>query len=79
MCGLEKNVFISSNHKCCIEGGLLNFNYKRNLTSRITLAFFPSLVAFVLQAQSPCRTRSRGTKVASQLGNVSRTAIDVRN
>jgi hypothetical protein len=50
MCELEKNVFISFNHKCCIEGGLFNFNYKHNLTSRITLAFFPSLVAFVLQA-----------------------------
>jgi len=50
VCELEKNVFISSNHKGCIEGELLNFNYKRNLTSRITLTFFPSLVAFVLQA-----------------------------
>ncbi len=48
MCELEKNVSISSNHKCCIEGGLLNFNYKRNLTSRITLAFFISLIAFML-------------------------------
>ncbi len=50
MCELEKNVSSSSNHKCCIEGGLLNFNYKCNLTSRITLAFFPSVVAFVSQA-----------------------------
>jgi len=50
MCELGKNVSIKSNHKCCIKGGLLNFNYKHNLTSRITFAFFPSLVAFVLQA-----------------------------
>jgi hypothetical protein len=47
MCELEKNISSNSNHKCCIEGGLLNFNYKCNLTSRITLAFFPLVVAFV--------------------------------
>jgi hypothetical protein len=41
---------------------LLNFNYKRKLTFKITFAFFPSLVAFVLQAQSPCRTASEGTE-----------------
>jgi hypothetical protein len=41
---------------------LLNFNYKRKLTFKITFAFFPSLVAFVLQAQSPCRTGSEGTE-----------------
>jgi hypothetical protein len=41
---------------------LLNFNYKRKLTFKITFVFFPSLVAFVLQAQSPCRTGSEGTE-----------------
>jgi hypothetical protein len=41
---------------------LLNFNYKRKLTFEITFVFFPSLVAFVLQAQSPCRTGSEGTE-----------------
>jgi hypothetical protein len=41
---------------------LLNFNYKRKLTFKITFVLFPSLVAFVLQAQSPCRTRSEGTE-----------------
>ncbi len=50
MCELEKLVSISSNHKCCIEGGLLYFNYKHNLTSKITLTFFPSLVAFMLSS-----------------------------
>jgi hypothetical protein len=41
---------------------LLNFNYKRKLTFKITFVFFPSLVAFVLQAQSPCRIGSEGTE-----------------
>jgi hypothetical protein len=41
---------------------LLNFNYKRKLTFKITFVFFPSLVAFVLQAQSPYITESEGTE-----------------
>jgi hypothetical protein len=41
---------------------LLNFNYKHKLTFKITFAFFPSLVAFVLQAQSPYKTESEGTE-----------------
>jgi hypothetical protein len=48
---------------------LLNFNYKRKLTFKITFVFFPSLVAFVLQAQSPCRTGSEGTESHLTLSN----------
>jgi hypothetical protein len=62
----KKNVSISSNHKCCIEGGLINFNYKRNLTSRIILAFFPSLVAIVLQHNHLVGPGVEGRKVTSQ-------------
>jgi hypothetical protein len=61
----EKNVSISSNHKCCIEGGLINFNYKRNLASGIILAFFPSLVANVLQHNHLVEPGVEGRKVTS--------------
>ncbi len=63
---LEKNnVFISSNHKSCIEGGLMNFNYNRNLASKIILAFFPSLVAIVLQHNHLVEPGVEGRKVTS--------------
>jgi hypothetical protein len=64
---LKKNVSISSNNKCCIEGGLVNFNYKRNLASRIILAFFPSLVASVLQHNHLVEPGVEGRKVTSHL------------
>jgi hypothetical protein len=60
-------VSISSNHKCCIEGGLINFNYKRNLAFRIILAFFPSLVANVLRHNHLVEPGVEGRKVTSQL------------
>ncbi len=50
----------------CIGGKTLNFNYERNLTSRNTLPFVLHRQHSCFQAQSPCRTGSRGTKVASQ-------------
>ncbi len=56
----------SSNHKCCIEGGLINFNYKRNLAFRIILAFFPSLVANVLRHNHLVEPGVEGRKVTSQ-------------
>jgi hypothetical protein len=59
-------VSISSNHKCCIEGGLINFNYKRNLAFRIILAFFPSLVANVLRHNHLVEPGVEGWKVTSQ-------------
>ncbi len=59
-------VSISSNHKCCIEGGLINFNYKRNLAFRIILAFFPSLVANVLRHNHLVEPGMEGRKVTSQ-------------
>jgi hypothetical protein len=58
-------ISISSNHKCCIEGGLINFNYKRNLAFRIILAFFPSLVANVLWHNHPVEPGVEGRKVTS--------------
>jgi len=72
VCEFRKtNISISSNHKCCIEGGLVNFNYKCNLASRIILAFFPSLVAIVLQHNHLVEPGVEGQKVTSQssLGN----------
>jgi hypothetical protein len=45
----NKNVSINFNHKSCIESGLMKFNYKRNLASRIVFAFFPSLVVLVFR------------------------------
>ncbi len=60
-------VSINSNHKCCIEGGLINFNYKRNLAFRIILAFFPSLVANVLRHNHLIEPGVEGRKVTSQL------------
>jgi len=63
----NNNVSISSNYKCCIEGGLINFNYKRNLTSRIILAFFPSLVAIVLSHNHLVGPGVEGRKVTSHL------------
>jgi hypothetical protein len=62
---IKKNVSISFNHKCCIEGGLVNFNYKRNLASRIILAFFPSLVAIVLEHNHLVEPGVEGRKVTS--------------
>jgi hypothetical protein len=62
-------VSISSNHKCCIEGGLINFNYKRNLTFRIILAFFPSLVANLLRHNHLVEPGVEGWKVTSQVGS----------
>ncbi len=46
---LKKNVSINFNHKRCTESGLMKFNYKRNLASRIVFVFFPSLVVLVLR------------------------------
>jgi hypothetical protein len=59
-------VSISSNHKCCIEGGLINFNYKRNLAFRIILAFFPSLVANVLRHNQLVEPGVEGQKITLQ-------------
>ncbi len=61
-------VSINSNHKCCIEGGLINFNYKRNLAFRIILAFFPSLVANVLRHNHLVEPGVEGRKVTSHFG-----------
>ncbi len=58
-------ISISSNHKCCIEGGLINFNYKRNLAFRIILAFFPSLVTNVLRHNHLVEPGVEGRKVTS--------------
>jgi hypothetical protein len=58
-------ISISFNHKCCIEGGLINFNYKRNLAFRIILAFFPSLVANVLRHNHLVEPGVEGRKVTS--------------
>jgi hypothetical protein len=46
---LKKKLCINFNHKSCTENGLMKFNYKRNLASRIVFAFFPSLVVLVLR------------------------------
>jgi hypothetical protein len=63
-------VSIGSNHKCCIEGGLINFNYKRNLAFRIILAFFLSLVANVLRHNHLVEQRVEGRKVTSQTSSL---------
>ncbi len=62
-------ISISSNHKRCIEGGLINFNYKRNLAFRIILAFFPSLVANVLRHNHLVEPGEEGRKVTSHHTN----------
>jgi hypothetical protein len=59
-------VSISSNNKCCIEGGLINFNYKCNLAFRIILAFFPSLIANVLWHNHLVELGVEGRKVTPQ-------------
>jgi hypothetical protein len=45
----------------------MNFNYKRNLASRIVLAFLPSLVVFVLRHNHLVGPVVEGQKVASQV------------